>query len=324
MGNIRVDPTFEALITPLTHQEYDVLEQTLLKDGLRDDIITWKSIIVDGHHRFKICQKHGINIHSKEMEFASETEAKIWMILNQVGRRNLTPSQKAMLFGPTLEALEAVLAKERQGRRTDLELRAKVGTMSKPGKARDIAAKKLGVAHGLITDAKAVKSDAPELEPKVLSGEMGVRAAANIAREEDPKIKADKIKSALSAQGKKEVREAAKAAKEAEKLAKEEKAAQSKDIFDKMPSDPTYQAQVDAQKEKAAQEAKINQEKADKLKAIVTAFIDAQIANGYSLGWIQRAFDAIVHERLPAKLTPGVDTKVKSEHDGLTQIKRVG
>lgn len=100
-----------------------------------------------------------------------------------------------MLYGTKLEALEADLAKERMKATQFVDDHppnehggpANVGLPidTPKGQARDIAAKALGVSHTIISDAKVVENQAPELIPKVISGELPVHIAANIAREED-------------------------------------------------------------------------------------------------------------------------------------------
>ena len=86
------------------------------------------------------------------MEFPDRTEAKIWMIKNQRGRRNLNESQRAML-AVKLEALYSVPAKERMGTRTDL------GQNLDPceaGRSAEKAADDMHVSHQTVSYAKKV------------------------------------------------------------------------------------------------------------------------------------------------------------------------
>lgn len=52
-----------------------------------------QSILVDGHNRYRICGKHGLPYSVRKMPFKDIEAAKIWMLENQMGRRNLTPDQ---------------------------------------------------------------------------------------------------------------------------------------------------------------------------------------------------------------------------------------
>lgn len=103
---LRIDPEFQNKIPPLTDKEYEQLEENILEAGeVREPIITWNGVIVDGHNRYKIVQKHPeIKWRTLEMKFADKWEAIEWMCKNQLGRRNLTEQQMAYLAGKMYEA----------------------------------------------------------------------------------------------------------------------------------------------------------------------------------------------------------------------------
>ena len=90
MQNIIIDEEFRDLIPPLTEEEREQLETNLLGDGVRDPLVTWNGILIDGHNRYEIAQKYGLDFKVVEMEFGSRDEAKIWVVYNQLGRRNLS------------------------------------------------------------------------------------------------------------------------------------------------------------------------------------------------------------------------------------------
>ena len=92
MVELNINPEFEKLIPPLGEDELQQLEDNILTYGIRDPIVVWKGSIVDGHNRFSIAQKHGLADFSVfEMDFEDENAAKLWIIDNQLGRRNLPP-----------------------------------------------------------------------------------------------------------------------------------------------------------------------------------------------------------------------------------------
>ena len=66
---IQIDPQFKALIPPLSKEEYNQLEQNLLKEGCRDALIIWNGILIDGHNRHEICMKHGIEFNTQDKQF---------------------------------------------------------------------------------------------------------------------------------------------------------------------------------------------------------------------------------------------------------------
>lgn len=102
---IKIDDEFKNLIPPLTPDEYKGLEESILKEGCRDSIVTWNGTIIDGHNRYEICVKHGIAFQTTEKDFKSRDEALLWMIDNQKSRRNLTAFAKGTLESKAIEIL---------------------------------------------------------------------------------------------------------------------------------------------------------------------------------------------------------------------------
>jgi hypothetical protein len=117
-SKIIIKDDFKKLIPPLSDEELAQLEENIIRDGIREALIIWKVndeyVLVDGHNRFFISQKHGISFNVKEIEFSSEEDAKSWMVLNQLGRRNLSPENQSYLRG--LQYIQ----RKAQGKRTDL------------------------------------------------------------------------------------------------------------------------------------------------------------------------------------------------------------
>lgn len=95
MKEYKIDPELNEVLPKLSDADYKSLEQSLLTDGFKGaPIMVWGDIIVDGHNRYEICNKHNISYEVKEIEFASKEEAMIWMVRQQLGRRSLTPLQR--------------------------------------------------------------------------------------------------------------------------------------------------------------------------------------------------------------------------------------
>ena len=101
LSDIIMDREFESLIPPLSEDEFTRLQRSILTEGCRDALVLWKdkNIIVDGHNRYTICQKHGIPIKTIEIEFKNRLEAKIWIRENQLARRNFTDFQRTYQIG---------------------------------------------------------------------------------------------------------------------------------------------------------------------------------------------------------------------------------
>lgn len=96
-----INPEFRDLIPPLTPAELDQLQRGLDADGCLSPLLVWKGkgILVDGHNRYKHCKANNIPFDVKEVTFYSEQAAKNFIILNQLGRRNLSPEAAALLRG---------------------------------------------------------------------------------------------------------------------------------------------------------------------------------------------------------------------------------
>ena len=91
----RIDPELNEVLPKLSDADYKALEQSLLTEGYKGaPIMVWGDVIVDGHNRYEICNKHNIPYEVKSVEFANKEEAIIWMVRQQLGRRTLTPLQR--------------------------------------------------------------------------------------------------------------------------------------------------------------------------------------------------------------------------------------
>ena len=110
---MKIDDEFASLIPALTEDEYKRLEASILNEGCRDAIVLWGEIIIDGHNRYKICSEHNIEFSTIQKEFVSRDEVKLWMLQNQLSRRNLNDFQRVEMVRRCEDAIKAQ-AKERQ------------------------------------------------------------------------------------------------------------------------------------------------------------------------------------------------------------------
>ena len=78
------------LLPPLGGEQLAALEQDLLRNGCYSPIIVNEDlVIVDGHNRQSLCEKHGIPYKMAVFSFEDLLEAKQWALDTQKGRRNL-------------------------------------------------------------------------------------------------------------------------------------------------------------------------------------------------------------------------------------------
>lgn len=172
MTQLTVDPEFHALIPPLSADERAALEASLLAEGCRDALVVWNDTLLDGHNRYEICQAHGIPFETIARDFETRDAAKLWIIDNQLARRNL----------PAYERGRLVLE-----RATLIKTGAKFPQTSAENKrgydTRDIVAEAAGVSHDTIDKIRLIERDAPApIREAARAGEITPNRAYNLTR----------------------------------------------------------------------------------------------------------------------------------------------
>jgi len=166
MPPLKINPEYKSLIPPLSEEEYSQLEENILAYGCRDTIKAWKNTIVDGHNRYEICQKHSIPYQVSEIRFQSKDAATLWIIENQLGRRNLA---KATRISLAMQKADLLREKARQNR-------SKTGC--KPLHIRKEIAKEAGVSEQTVYKYMKIKEIGDqELKQQVDSGKVTIGAA---------------------------------------------------------------------------------------------------------------------------------------------------
>lgn len=89
--DIIIDPEFEQLLPPLAADELAELEKSLSEDGCIQPLVVWEGqyILVDGHNRYRLCQKLGVPFQTVNKGFGSREQAMCWMYTTKLARRNL-------------------------------------------------------------------------------------------------------------------------------------------------------------------------------------------------------------------------------------------
>lgn len=75
----KIDPEFRRLSVPLSPEEENRLENSLLREGCREPIAVWHGCILDGHKRYEICNYEEMEYETVEMDFATKDEALLWV-----------------------------------------------------------------------------------------------------------------------------------------------------------------------------------------------------------------------------------------------------
>lgn len=180
---LNVDTEFKNLIPPLTDDEYKGLEASILEEGCRDALILWGDTIVDGHNRYEICTKHNIAFNTVQMDFDSRNAVKLWMMHNQLARRNLNDFQRIEI---THKCEDAVKEEAEKIRTANLRQNAEVVKLPprQEGKSRDILGKMAGVSGKTYEHAVKVLKEAPQdIVDATRRGDMSINQAYQIIKQ---------------------------------------------------------------------------------------------------------------------------------------------
>lgn len=179
---LRTEPEYENKIPPLTPEEFMQLEENILAEGrVLVPIDTWNGVIIDGHHRWKVIQKHPeIPYDVREHDFPDKWAAFDWMYKNQLGRRNLTENQRTYMIGKMYEARKNSQGGDRRseefsnGQNVHLKDRREQrnGTAGQIGKEVGMDSRSVRRAEKFAKGIDALRNVAPEVADKVLSGEV--------------------------------------------------------------------------------------------------------------------------------------------------------
>ena len=208
--DIIVDPRFRDKIPKPTPEEYRQLEENILSDGeIRDPLILWRDtgILVDGHNRWKIYQDHADVLPFpgvRELPFADENAAIDWMLMNQLGRRNLNEAQITALRGQLYKTMK----KSHGGdRRSESFSSTQNGNLKseEPTRVSEQMANRLGIGKNTVIRSEqfldgldAADAAVPGFKDEILTGETKATqadiAALRNVKPEDMASAIDKIR----------------------------------------------------------------------------------------------------------------------------------
>lgn len=178
-------PEMEELLPPLSNEQLSMLETDILANGCYCPVIVNEDmVIIDGHHRQKVCAKHDIPYRLLVFSFADMLEAKQWALDTQKNRRNLTAWELgniALKLKPDMEAR----AKENMGTRTDLLTTLSEGSPSVPPvNTRKELANTVGIGEVTMGKVMQIDEHAPEVVKEALDNkELSVNQGYNITKE---------------------------------------------------------------------------------------------------------------------------------------------
>jgi len=221
--DIVVNEELKAYIDPLTADEHEALERSILAEGCRDALVLWGKVLVDGHNRYGICRKHGLPFQTvQNTRFKSMEDVHLWMIDQHLGRRSISDFQRGVL---ALRKREIVA--DRRARSAAVAAPLSVHEAAPPTEAapapapaseqdaletREALAKAARLSSSqVVLIEKIQKQGAPELVAAVKAGMVSINAAAAVAT-----LPAEE-QAAAAAAGADELKQAAKRVREAKR-----------------------------------------------------------------------------------------------------------
>ncbi len=201
---MEIDNEFRNYIRPLSNEEYEKLEASILSEGIRDPLVVWQGILLDGYHRYKIAQEHGLEYKTVDVELPDRCAAKEWILVNQLGRRNLTEQEASYYRGKLYQNRKQLHGGDRKSKAQNVLLKTTAEELGKEygvshmtikrdeqfSKAVDKVADEIGAeARNAILSGQAkvpkesveqlvdIKQKAPEFIEPILSGEMPISKA---------------------------------------------------------------------------------------------------------------------------------------------------
>ncbi|EKD97533.1 MAG: hypothetical protein ACD_23C00879G0004 [uncultured bacterium] len=228
--NITVNEELKAYIDPLTDDEHEALERSLLAEGCRDALVLWGDVLVDGHNRYGICQKHGLPFQAVQNTlFKSMEDVHLWMIDQHLGRRSVSDFQRGVLALRKREILTerratSSAASIQEPVQTDAQDPTSAITSVAEGSqpepeclsSREDIAKAARLSNNQVVMIEKIQKQAtPELVAAIKSGTISLNAAAAVATLSEAEQKA-----AVSA-GKDELKQAAKRVRDAKRKPRE-------------------------------------------------------------------------------------------------------
>lgn len=222
--DIVVNEELKAYIDPLTAQEYEALERSIVAEGCRDALVLWGNVLVDGHNRYGICRKHGLPFQTvQNPRFECIEDVYLWMIDQHLGRRSISEFQRGVLALRKREIVAARRAQAAVPTSTPEASTAQVEDASigrvepEPLETREALAKAARLSSSqVVMIEKIQKQAAPEVVAAVKAGTISINAAAAVAS-----LPAEDQVAAAAA-GKEELKQAARRVRESKRKPRNE------------------------------------------------------------------------------------------------------
>ena len=142
MLRFSIDTEFKRLVYPLTRQEYDLLEESIVSEGKSDPILIWNGNVIDGFERLEICRQYEIKPRYEYTDHECREAAIVWVCEQQLQRKGIPEDFRKYVFGKLYHAEKIVnRIKSSRGERESLDFKE-----DKAG--RLLTAKSIGARYG--------------------------------------------------------------------------------------------------------------------------------------------------------------------------------
>ncbi len=150
--------------------ELKELSDDIQINGLQNEIVLFAGKVLDGRNRLLACRLAGVKPRFREF-VPNGISALAWVISQNLKRRQLTASQKAVI------ALEAEPMFARELKANQRKGQQKIADPRLKGQARDKAAELAGVNRQYVSDVKRIRAKAPELISQIKTGAITIAEA---------------------------------------------------------------------------------------------------------------------------------------------------
>lgn len=193
ISDLVTDQKFEKYIRKHTKEEFNALYSSIELEGKLREPITVRELdggnflVIDGHHRLRVAKalvgKGLLNFESLPVnveQFENDDEIFVWMLHNQLGRRNLSPFERAEIGFRISSFVEELALKKKQHQQIGnkhLSKWIKVSGDTKIDYAK-IVSELTGVPRTTIIRAKKLHNKASEkLKYEIRAGEVSISKA---------------------------------------------------------------------------------------------------------------------------------------------------
>lgn len=161
----------------MSEAELKELADDIQKHGLREPIVTYRGMVLDGRNRLAACRQ--VNVEPRFVEWDGHGSPVAFVLSRNLHRRHLTQSQRAAIAAEALPLFEEE-AKERQRLHGGTAPGQKAETLdaNRRGKtSADRAGESLGVSGRSVARAHRIQKASPEKFGEVKDGKKTVHRA---------------------------------------------------------------------------------------------------------------------------------------------------